>query len=173
MNRLSLRRVIETDPVNFRDPKGLFSEETYCDAYPGDWTCAPLPIGLPGNDLQTVNSSANEQQSKGGGGTSTALSDQDMLDELRRGLKRAGDAISNNPDCAALLGGGPYPNPITVLSRISNSFTFGSINSQAGTVTSAITTATGQTSYGYVTVFTNVSIKLNNTSAGASLYRAM
>lgn len=103
---------------------------------------------------------------------SPSVSDQEMKLRLSRGLKRAGDALSN-PDCAGLFGGGPYPDPIKVLSQLSNSFTFGPIEDKTNpdgtkTITSATTTGSGSVMYGYIPVNTSVTINLNNTSAGAS-----
>jgi RHS repeat-associated protein len=34
------------DPVNLSDPTGLGEEPDYCDVYPDDWLCSPLPQDL-------------------------------------------------------------------------------------------------------------------------------
>jgi hypothetical protein len=91
-----------------------------------------------------------------------------MLDELMKGLKRAGDILNSNADCAGLFGGGPYPSATTLLAQIDNSFQFGPLTSKDGTVTSATTTGYGQVGYGAITLNTSVTIMLNNTSPGAS-----
>jgi hypothetical protein len=92
-----------------------------------------------------------------------------MLDEWMQGLRKASQILSSNSDCADLFGGGgPYPDPGTVLAQISNSYNFAPIDSPPNTVTSATVTPNGQVGYGAGTVYTSVTITVNNTSPGAT-----
>jgi hypothetical protein len=99
------------------------------------------------------------------------LSDATMLDEWMQGLRKASQILSSNSDCADLFGGGgPYPDPGTVLAQIANSYKFDSIEpTEPNTVTSATVTGNGQMPYGYGgVIYASVTITLNNTSPGAS-----
>jgi hypothetical protein len=100
------------------------------------------------------------------------VSGEQMWERLGRGPKRSRDALLK-PDCAALFGGGPCSSPITVLSRLSNSCKFASIEDENNpdgtrTVTSAMASGSGTAMYGNIPVHTSVDILLNITSAGAS-----
>jgi hypothetical protein len=84
-------------------------------------------------------------------------------------LRNASSILSSNSDCADLFGGGgPYPDPGTVLAKIANSYKFESIASPKGTVTSATIVGYGAVPYGAGLIYTSVTIKVNNTTAGAS-----
>jgi len=157
------------DPVNFKDRRGLFYSNSdpnrpciECEEPEDDPEEDPAP--LIGPPLPTPEPTPPVEP----GGGSVSKTDAEMRDELMKGLKRAGDILNSNADCAGLFGGGPYPSATTLLAQIDNSFKFGPIDSEAGTVTSATTTGYGSVMYGAVPLNTSVTILLNNTSAGAS-----
>src|SRR5262245_53934955 len=60
------------------------------------------------------------------GGTASVRprTNAEMQAQLERGLNRAARALLDNEECASLFGGGPYPSPITLLSRLGGSFVF-------------------------------------------------
>jgi len=167
-----------SDPINFNDPSGQIV------VYVGT-TCSGVYDS--GNDMQYVgmdcepvytNVGTGGPTSDGGGGgggggsdvpPATPVNDATMLNEWMQGLRKASQILNSNPDCADLFGGGgPYPDPGTMLAQISNSFQFAPISSPANTVTSATTSGNGPVGYGSGTVFTSVTIVVNNTTQGAS-----
>jgi RHS repeat-associated protein len=136
---------------------GKLYPESYCSIFAG--------YGVVIGDGQT---------SIGVGGTRGPRSDAIMQYELEQALRNAGEILNSNADCAALFGGGDQqvgiaPKATTILAQIDNSFTFGEITAPKGTVTSATTKGTGNTSpWGADVIYSSVEIKLNNTSMGAS-----
>jgi hypothetical protein len=79
------------------------------------------------------------------------------------------------PSCAGLFGmmgdrGQVPPDPATVLTQLltSNDFSYKPLGSSDNTVTSAQTTGVGSTQWNGITVFSSVSIVLNNQTSGAS-----
>ena len=162
------------DPINGKDPRGLFTCLPACAPTPSPEPApSPSPLVLPQGPSSLPEQEICQAEA---GCTSEPLpdptpvpkTDAEMRDELLKGLKRAGDILNSNADCAGLFGGGPYPSATTLLAQIDNSFTFGSIDSKDGTVTSATTTGNGQVMYGAIPLNTSVTIKLNNRSPGAS-----
>ncbi len=183
------------DLVNFYDPAGL------CDLLPGTALCFDVTAtaasgpygGPPGGGtvpywyhpklmplgLGPIRISYPEVT--GGGDdpdAATPLSDAVMRGEWYDGPVKADQKLAN-PDCAGLFGltrdfGNTSPDPLTVLSDISNSYEFGPIPPpDADHVTSATTTGVGSTSIpigdgATMQVNTSVVIRVNNTSQSAA-----
>ncbi len=123
------------DPANFTDPRG--TNRLMCDEYTNEGSCVGSPSGIgyqPGYfneywgwsdggwgivDVGAVNPVLSGQGDPAGSDSSgmpdpvVSKSDAEMLAELMKGLKRAGDALSD-PDCAGLFG---IPGFSPILSR--------------------------------------------------------
>src|SRR5208283_5049680 len=162
------------DPVNWRDPTGLFLSVLELGGDGGDDGGDPdicmLSPDMPGCGVNTQVTFGN----RGAQMANLPVSAAFMKRELLAALDMAFTMLAEEPNCADLFatGGGfqPAPGPEMVLAQIENSITYSNILSSPGTITSAVTAGVGSpvTVSSVGDTYSAVSIELNNTTPGAS-----